>query len=98
MVIEKINLGWSPEMVGYTVHCAPHTIYHWTYQRQIDFQPSQLFDHGKRHKRRQDLRSRYNQAVSTSIEVRSESANRRTEKGYLEIDTVRGGRGSRPLF
>ncbi|MDY0839777.1 IS30 family transposase, partial [Lacticaseibacillus paracasei] len=34
----------------------------------------QLFDHGKRHKRRQDLRSRYNQAVGTSIEIRSESA------------------------
>ncbi|EKQ16649.1 IS30 family transposase [Lacticaseibacillus paracasei] len=37
-------------MVGYAVHCAPHTIYHWIYQRQVDFQPSQLFDHGKRHK------------------------------------------------
>ncbi|MCT3380062.1 IS30 family transposase, partial [Lacticaseibacillus paracasei] len=61
MVTEKLNLGWSPEMVGYAVHCAPHTIYHWIYQRQVDFQPSQLFDHGKRHKRRQDLRSRYNQ-------------------------------------
>ncbi len=59
MVTEKLNLGWSPEMVGYAVHCAPHTIYHWIYQRQVDFQPSQLFDHGKRHKRRQDLRSRY---------------------------------------
>ncbi|WP_404882638.1 hypothetical protein [Lacticaseibacillus paracasei] len=53
------------------------------------------FDHGKRHKRRQDLRSRYNQAVGTSIEIRSESANRRTEKGHLEMDTVRGGRGSK---
>ncbi|WCZ17834.1 IS30 family transposase [Lacticaseibacillus paracasei] len=90
MVTEKLNLGWSPEMVGYAVHCAPHTIYHWIYQRQVDFQPSQLFDHGKRHKRRQDLRSRYNQAVGTSIEIRSESANRRTEKGHLEMDTVRG--------
>jgi transposase, IS30 family len=95
MVTEKLNLGWSPEMVGYAVHCAPHTIYHWIYQRQVDFQPSQLFDHGKRHKRRQDLRSRYNQAVGTSIEIRSESANRRTEKGHLEMDTVRGGRGSK---
>ena len=82
-------------MVGYAVHCAPHTIYHWIYQRQVDFQPSQLFDHGERHKRRQDLRSRYNQAVGTSIEIRSESANRRTEKGHLEMDTVRGGRGSK---
>ncbi|MDY0839786.1 IS30 family transposase, partial [Lacticaseibacillus paracasei] len=26
---------------------------------------------------------------------RSESANRRTEKGHLEMDTVRGGRGSK---
>ncbi|WP_123019837.1 IS30 family transposase, partial [Lacticaseibacillus paracasei] len=33
---------------------------------------------------------RYNQAVGTSIEIRSESANRRTEKGHLEMDTVRG--------
>ncbi|KTE98364.1 hypothetical protein AC564_1945c [Lacticaseibacillus paracasei] len=24
-------------MVGYAVHCAPHTIYHWIYQRQVDF-------------------------------------------------------------
>ena len=24
MVTEKLNLGWSPEMVGYAVHCAPH--------------------------------------------------------------------------
>ncbi|MDR7625281.1 IS30 family transposase [Lacticaseibacillus paracasei] len=47
MVTEKLNPGWSPEMVGYAVHCAPHTIYHWIYQRQVDFQPSQLFDHGK---------------------------------------------------
>lgn len=89
MVIEKLNLGWSPEMVGYTVHCAPHTIYHWIYQRQIDFQPTLLFDDGKHHQRRQDLRSRYNQAVGTSFKVRSESANRRTEKGHLEMDTVR---------
>lgn len=81
-------------MVGYAVHCASHTIYHWIYQRQVDFQPSQLFDHGKRHKRRQDLRSRYNQAVGTSIEIRSESANRRTEKGHLEIDTVRGSKAA----
>mgnify|MGYP003287051702 CR=1 FL=1 len=81
-------------MVGYTVHCAPHTIYHWSYQRQIDFQPSQLFDHGKRHKRRQDFRSRYNQAVVTSIEVRSESANWRTKKVHLEMDTVRGSKAA----
>ena len=72
MVTEKLNLGWFPEMVSYSVHCAPHTIYHWIYQRQVDFQPSQLFDHGKRHKRRQDLRSCYNQAIGTSIEVCSE--------------------------
>lgn len=71
MVTEKLNLGGFPEMVGYAVHCAPHTIY----QIQVDFQSSQLFDHGKRHKRRQDLRSCYNQAIGTSIEVCSESAN-----------------------
>jgi IS30 family transposase len=82
-------------MVGYAVRCAPHTIYHCIYQRQVDFQPRQLFDHGKRHKRRQDLRSRYSQAVGTSIEARSDSANRRPEKGHLETDTVRGGRGSK---
>ncbi|RNE05702.1 Transposase, IS30 family [Lacticaseibacillus paracasei] len=90
-VTEQLTLGWFPEMVGY----APHTIYHWIYQRQVDFQPSQLFNFGKRHKRGQDLRSRYNQAVGTSIEVRSESANRRTEKGHLEMDTVRGDCGSK---
>lgn len=65
MVTEKLNLGEFPEMVGYAVHCAPHTIY----QIQVDFQSSQLFDHGKRHKRRQDLRSCYNQAIGTSIEA-----------------------------
>ena len=26
MVTEKLNLGWSPEMVGYAVHCAPHDL------------------------------------------------------------------------
>jgi IS30 family transposase len=98
MVTEKLTLGWSPEMVNYAVHCAPHTIYHWIYQRQVDFQPRQLFGHGKRHKRRQDLRSRYNQSVGTSIEVRSELANRRTEKGHLEMVQFAVVAGQRPLF
>lgn len=62
-------------MVGHTVHCAPHTIYCWIYRRQIDFQPTLLFDDGKHHKRRQDLRSRYNQSVGISIESRHELAN-----------------------
>lgn len=35
MVIEKLTLGWCPEMVGYAVHCVPHTIYHWIYQSQV---------------------------------------------------------------
>lgn len=59
MVTERLTLGWSPEMVGYAVHCAPHTIYHWIYQRQVDFQPSQLFDHGKEFSCDQALTKRY---------------------------------------
>ena len=39
------------------------------------------------------FKRRHFQAVGTSIEVRSESANRRTEKGHLETDTVRCGHG-----
>lgn len=82
-------------MVSHTVHCAPHTIYRWIYQRKIDFQLTQLFDHSKRCKKKQDLRSHYNQLVGTSIDERSESANRRAEKGHLEIDTIRSGRGAK---
>lgn len=44
VITEKLRLGWSPEMVGHTVRCAPHTIYHWIYQIKIDFQLTQIFD------------------------------------------------------
>lgn len=98
MITEKLRLGWSPEMVSHTVHCAPHTIYRWIYQRKIDFQLTQLFNHSEHRKRKQDLRSHYNQLVGTSIDERSESANRRAEKGRLEIDTIRSGRGAKAAF
>ena len=27
VVTEKLNLGWFPKMVSYSVYCVPHTIY-----------------------------------------------------------------------
>lgn len=93
LILNHLRLAWSPETIAHYVSTSTKSIYNWLNQELLEFPLEDLLEHGLRHKRRLDLRSRYNQFLGRSIEQRPEAVTKRVRLGDFEVDTIVGPRG-----
>lgn len=94
VITEKLWLGRSPEwsVVSFIVLQMRSTTA-FAKEKSTFSQPNSLIT-GNVVKENKTLGLTYNQLVGTSTDERSEPANRWTEKGHWEMDTIRSDRGA----
>ena len=93
LILNHLRLAWSPETIAQYASTSTKSIYNCLNQKLIEFSLDGLLEHGLRHKRRIDLRSRYNQFLDRFIEQRPIEVTKRLRVGGLEIDRVVSPRG-----
>ncbi|MFL1696353.1 IS30 family transposase, partial [Weissella kandleri] len=91
IIKNHLQLTWSPEQIAIHFHLCTKSIYNWIDKGMLDFNPELIPDKARRRKRQNETRGTFK--INATIDQRPEAANKRTEFGHWEVDTVLSSRG-----